>query len=45
MNVPYPMSKYTHQNTDVIQMVLGIYGLKDKGVRSIAMKGELAFHV
>lgn len=45
MNASYPMSEYTHQNTDVIQMVLGIYGTKDIGVRSIAMTGELAYHV
>ena len=45
MNASYPMSEYTHRNTDVIQIVLGINGTKDIGGRSIAMKGELAYYV
>ena len=34
------MSEYTHQNTDVTQMALGISGTKDIGIRSVVMKGE-----
>ena len=44
-NVSFFMPEYTHQNTDVIQMILGILNIKEIVFKMTTMTGGLILYV